>query len=204
VGSSASEKEYKTPQGVSWGQRLSIHRGPVPKSNFTILSNDAFNAPLKADALGVWLHLLSKPEDWSIVPKVVQKHFGIGRDALRRIFRELEDHGVMVRQPKRGEDGRVTGWEWQVYEVPQPKDGISGGRSADSLKTRPTVHRPPENPAPGSPSAWKSVPLQRTELLQRTEEDKAQPAPGKKSHLDKTAERIAASLADSEAERASV
>lgn len=131
-----------------------------------------------------------------VVPKVLQKQFGLGRDSLRRIFRELQDHGVMVRQPKRGEDGRVSGWEYLVFEEPQPKDGNLGARSTERLDNRKTAE----------PNAWKSDPLQRTDLLQSTDGDKAAPKPPpastRKSHLEKMAERIAGNLTNTEAERA--
>lgn len=132
-----------------------------------MLSNEVFSAPLKADALGVWLYLLSKPEDWIVVPKQLQERFSMGRDAMRRVFRELQDYGVMVRAPKQGDAGKLSGWEYIVYEVPNawksgerpPNDGISVARSTERLENRTT----------GEPSDGKSVPLQRTDSLQSTE-----------------------------------
>lgn len=137
---------------------LAIRRGPTAKNNFTLLSNEAFNAPLKADTLGVWLYLLSKPEDWEVVPQQLRKRFSVGRDAMRRIFRELTDYGVMVKQPRKGNAGKLNGWDYIVYEV--PNDGFSGVRCTEALDNRPT----------GEPSDGKSALLQRTDDLQSTEE----------------------------------
>ena len=64
------------------------------------------------------MFLLSKPEDWKVVPSAIQKHFGIGKDKYYRIIDELKDYGVIVREPVRDESGRVVEWDCIVFEHP--------------------------------------------------------------------------------------
>lgn len=156
-----------------------------------MLSNETFNASLKPDALGVWLYLLSKSEDWVIVDKHVEKHFGIGPDKRQRIFRELQDHGVMVRTPKRGKGGRVEGWDTLVLEQPLTETGKTPETVVDEIssatengKIHQTVTVSGKNRLAEKPSGGKSPPLESTDLLPSTNSNQLSLLPGRKCPQD--------------------
>src|SRR5262249_10309106 len=54
--------------------------------NFTTISNDLFDDErLAADEVGILAYLLSRPHDWEVRRGALQRRWGIGREAMKRI-----------------------------------------------------------------------------------------------------------------------
>jgi len=62
-------------------------------------------------------YLLSKPNNWELRMTDLQHQAGCGRDKVRRMIRELEASGHLVRQRTHRADGRWV-WESVIYEQP--------------------------------------------------------------------------------------
>src|SRR5947209_4868072 len=93
---------------------------------------------LSLEARGLMGYLLSKPDDWQVRVPDLQRTAGVGRDQLRRILRELEAAGYLVRRRTHGPDGRWL-WESLVHETPL---------------TLPSTENPSmDNPSTGDPAA---------------------------------------------------
>lgn len=60
------------------------------------------------EALGVWIYLLSLPEDWKVIKEHVQKHFSIGVDKLKKIFSYLNRVGLIEYERTRNNDGTLN------------------------------------------------------------------------------------------------
>jgi hypothetical protein len=59
-------------------------------ANFTTISNVVFDDDrLLADEVGILGYLLSRPRDWEVRRPALQRRWGIGRDAMRRILTNL-------------------------------------------------------------------------------------------------------------------
>ncbi len=87
--------------------------------DFVILSrHTAQDDALSWAARGVLTYLLSLPEGWRVNLTELQTHGDIGRDALRRVMRELEGRGYLARQNSRGRDGRMRGNVFFIYGAP--------------------------------------------------------------------------------------
>lgn len=119
-----------------------IERG-VKSANFTMISNDTLRSKLKPDTLGVLCYLLSHIEGWRIQLKQVSEHFGIGRDMMQRIVRDLKEAGHFETVRIKDAKGVITGSYYRLSEVPKP----SGGESIN----RPT--HPMGEPSDGSPGS---------------------------------------------------
>lgn len=131
---------------------MAILRNPT-RDRFTILSNEPIeDSRLSLEAVGLLAYLFSKPDGWQIRTAELKRRFGIGRDKLRRIYRECRDAGYMTSYRPRDEAGKVLGEEVALRE--SPGDGKPGSR----------INRQPDKPAAG-----KSVPLVRTEGEVNTE-----------------------------------
>jgi hypothetical protein len=126
---------------------------PVPRALIT-------DVRLQFDTRGFAAWLLAKPPGWEIragaLPYLLKKERGpgehIGRDKVRRFFRELEAAGYVTRRRMRKADGQ---WRWQIEFTDTPPatptrphtvDGLSvdgsttggtavGGSSVDVLQT---------------------------------------------------------------------
>lgn len=89
--------------------------------NFAIIPNHiADDARLSFEARGVLCYLLAKPDDWRIHVNGIRKAGDIGRDKTYRILQELTEAGYLERVETRGEGGRITGYDYIVYDDPVP------------------------------------------------------------------------------------
>ena len=67
---------------------------PARRNSFTIVSNAIMNDDsLSAEAIGVLVYLLSRPDNWVVRIDQLQRRFNLGRDKMQSIMRELSDAG---------------------------------------------------------------------------------------------------------------
>ena len=113
------------------------------KDNFTILMNEVFQSKLQADSLGVLCYILSLPDEWVLHKTHLMKHFGIGREKMDRIFKELEVSGFMLAMDMiRTQEGKFIGRNYIVYDSPVQVQPLKGKPlSAKPLTARPTSNK---------------------------------------------------------------
>jgi len=87
--------------------------------NFTHLGNEIFASNLSAESLGVLCYVLHLPDDWIVRKKQLMSHFGMGRDKVNNIFKELKEAGYIAEVIKiRGNGGKFDGVNYIVYDSP--------------------------------------------------------------------------------------
>lgn len=90
-----------------------------PENPYVIVDKGFVNNPeLSWKAKGILLYLLSKPDNWQVYGQDIVKHSTEGRDAVASGIAELIKHGHIKREVKRDEQGRLDGYNYDVYEVP--------------------------------------------------------------------------------------
>lgn len=91
---------------------MAIIRRLTFEDNFTRYHNEMFDV-LKgdSDALALHLYLMSKPDDWRIMTRDVEKQMGWGREKRQNVMKRLQDVGLMEykRNPTQGS-------EWLIYD----------------------------------------------------------------------------------------
>lgn len=75
---------------------------------------------LRPATLGVYVAMRSLPNGWEFREPWLIKHLGLGRDALRRTIRDLEDCGRLVRAVQRDEKGRYLRTVWTLHRAGSP------------------------------------------------------------------------------------
>lgn len=96
----------------------------VKRDTYTAIANAALrDTRLSWKARGILAYLLSMSDGWKIYLTELANRATDGIDSLRSGVRELEAAGYIVKQQTRDEQGKLTGWEYDVYE--QPTDGKS-------------------------------------------------------------------------------
>ncbi len=154
-------------------QQTATRADAAPLSNTTIIrlafdTNDPYfrmprasaqDGRLSFTARGMLTYLLSKPPDWQVMMSNLEREGGQGRDATRRIFRELETHGYVTRERQHRASGRF-GWVCTVHPLAQ-----------DSAALAPSDSPLTENPSPVKPSPVKAS-IYREQRKQETEETK--------------------------------
>lgn len=89
--------------------------------NFAVIPNSTANdMALRADALGVLVYLLAKPENWQVSIADLRKRFDMGRNRVYAILGELAEAGYVERiQNRSGEANHFTAVEYHVYDCPR-------------------------------------------------------------------------------------
>jgi len=74
---------------------------------FTSISNVALQDPrLSIEAVGALVCILSLPPDWKFNRSWAKRRFGVGKDKLDRVLKELSQYGYMQIKRHRGENGQ--------------------------------------------------------------------------------------------------
>ena len=110
-------------------------------SGYAQISNALLNDKLSIEAIGLVCYLLSRPHDWRVVPNQLRTRFGLGRDKLQRIMRELVVAGYARKRQRRDKlTKRWDGSEYDIYGMPQKPSKLS--RLASRVPEKPAVGKP--------------------------------------------------------------
>lgn len=70
-------------------------------------------------AKGLLAYLLGKPDNWKPIVDELVLASKDGAEAVRAGLKELEGCGYLIKTQARTESGKINGWEYAIYEVPQ-------------------------------------------------------------------------------------
>ena len=102
--------------------------------NFVTVHKNFIHDPnISWKAKGILLYLLSRPDDWQVYEKELEKHSLDGRDSLKNGIKELETTGYIVRTRKRDDKGRLREYEYSVYEQPNQNGLPNVGKTNTGL-----------------------------------------------------------------------
>jgi hypothetical protein len=91
---------------------------------FTTIQNETLDKIPTNSALGVYVYLASKPEDWIIRDKDIQRRFGIGKKALETCLKTLKEVGLYEKVSIRNPNGTVKVWISNLYITPKAESEI--------------------------------------------------------------------------------
>lgn len=99
--------------------KKNIFRVQKSKENPYVMINKSFfnDTSLSLKAKGLLGYILTLPDDWKIYENELVNHHKDGRDSVRSAIKELINAGYIERVQTRNEKGRITGYEYSVYEV---------------------------------------------------------------------------------------
>jgi hypothetical protein len=69
-------------------------------------------------ARGLLGYLLSRPDDWKVLVKDLQRRGDLGRDAVYKLLKELRAAGYLRFEQARDRQGRIRGGTYYVHETP--------------------------------------------------------------------------------------
>lgn len=142
----------------------------------------AHDPRLSFRARGVLVWMLDPPEGARLDRASIAAAGKEGRSAIETVFRELRDLGYMVRENRRGPDGRLRSTTY-LFEV--PGSPVPGNRAPVPIRRLPVPgNRAPENPAPvtGQPESESSETEAEKLSLVASDSDLVDP-PTKMDHL---------------------
>ncbi len=100
---------------------IKVKKGERP---FFQMEKQSINdSQLSYKARGILAYLISKPDDWEInVTELERSSEKDGRDSVRSGLKELEQARYLMKERVQDkETGHFKGWEYVLYETPQPK-----------------------------------------------------------------------------------
>lgn len=105
------------------------------RCGYTAIPNGAISDHrLSIEARGLLALMMSFGNGWVYRASHLQKVCCVGADKYQRMIREIKLAGYLEITPKRDEDGKMSGYEYELFDAPE--NGIS---------------RQPGNPATGKP-----------------------------------------------------
>ena len=99
---------------------MSAHLHKSYTNNFTITPNHIINDDrISLKAKGLYLYLISKPDNWSFSVDRIAKESRDGEDSVKSAIRELESFGYLHRSQlnKKGNFGTMI---YTIFDVPKP------------------------------------------------------------------------------------
>ena len=151
------------------------------KKGFVVLYRDAAqDTRLSLESRGLFALMLSLPEDWEYTVSGLAVKAGCGREKVRRLLKELQTVGYLIREQSHGEHGKFGGNVYVLQdEAPPLPENPSNGDSQKEPLPENTVNgetRQRETPSAGFP------PQQNIDLTEeRLEEPPKAPQRGKRT-----------------------
>lgn len=91
------------------------------RQHFLVICQEALeDSRLSWAARGLLVYLLSRPDNWRIRVEHLRQQAPSGRDVIYKLLNELRQHGYVLRQFVRGDNGQLQGTFYYVHETPSP------------------------------------------------------------------------------------
>lgn len=155
-------------------ERIEIeHEDPYPNGFTQIDNRDIWDhcdknrkLLLRPAALGVLTAMRSLPKGWQFHESWLMERSGLGRDALRRVIRDLKAAQRLSTRVVRDERGRYVRTIWRLLRPESPRTEKPAMGATRPLTDSQSVDRTPPLtgfPSPAKPTAGESTPLVITE-----------------------------------------
>jgi hypothetical protein len=109
-----------------------IQRIKNKTENFTIVSNEIFRrSDVSARAKGIYIYIMTLPDDWKLYKSEIYKHFTEGITAIDTAFKELETLGYITKERCKGEGGKFAGWDYTIRESIEKTDPMENRKSVE-------------------------------------------------------------------------
>lgn len=90
-----------------------------PEANYQKVSKAIiYNKEVDTLTLGVFVRILCLGKSWQLNVKGLASTLGVSADKIRSSFASLEKAGFLRRTRVQGENGRFTGWDYEISAVP--------------------------------------------------------------------------------------
>ena len=117
--------------------------------DYTVMSNHHLrNTGLSLKAKGLLSLMLSLPEEWDYTTKGLAQICKDGVDSICAGVRELEEHGYVIRERVRNENGQLGAIEYTILEQPiEPSPKREKPKQENPVQVNPVL----DNPVLGKP-----------------------------------------------------
>ncbi len=110
--------------------REDIGRLVKDKIGFTVVVNSVAQSIHSLEACGLWMYLLSLPENWKVQRSHLEKHFDIGKDKLKKAIDHLKTIKLLEEIEVRNEQGQFCGYDILIHNEYPEADLPQAGKPA--------------------------------------------------------------------------
>lgn len=114
----------------------------------TIQNSTIWDDRLSLEAVGLLSRLLARPDDWQIFASELCRTCKVGKYKMTALLAELTKWGYLKRTLVRKARGRIQGYEYQVFEIPEQAP-MQVNKDDTVRNGNPPV---PDFPAPAGPA----------------------------------------------------
>lgn len=93
-------------------------------SNYTVVSNNILNSKLSLKAIGLYLYMVSKPDDWEFSVRGMAAQLKDGESSVRSALAELENALFLHRERVRDEKGKLGDIQYHITDRPLEKPNV--------------------------------------------------------------------------------
>lgn len=86
------------------------------QDNYTVVMNEVLNyKTMSLKAKGLYAFLCSKPSGWNFSYDGLTHQLKEGEKSIRSGIKELVEHKLLIRVPKKNKEGEFKGWDWILH-----------------------------------------------------------------------------------------
>ena len=101
---------------------MAVFRVHKNKNYITMGKHHLKQKDMSLKAIGLLSIMLSLPEDWNYSVAGLTAIRSESKNTINAILQELEKFGYLVRTQIRNQNGTITGYNYDIYEEPYPKN----------------------------------------------------------------------------------
>lgn len=125
-----------------------IHRAEYDKDYTRVKNGFVNDESLSFEAKGFMLFILSLPDDWNFSTKGLAYKTKLSIYTVSRLVKELREAGYIVQKRTQNEHGQFGEYEWQIYDLPELREGYSPSvvkteRGENRERCKPSVVKSP-------------------------------------------------------------
>ena len=129
------------------------------EKDFVQIPNSILTSPdISLKAKGILALMLSLPDNWKFSIEGIASKCKESRECISNAIKELESAGYVKRTMKHGDDGKITGMEYEIFEEPYTVTEAEEHNEEKPCEDKPCTANPSaENPLMEEPSEEKPL-----------------------------------------------
>ncbi|MBR5613985.1 MAG: helix-turn-helix domain-containing protein [Clostridia bacterium] len=129
------------------------------EKDFVQIPNSILTSPdISLKAKGILALMLSLPDNWKFSIEGIASKCKESRECISNAIKELESAGYVKRSMKHGDDGKITGMEYEIFEEPYTVTEAEEHNEEKPCEDKPCTANPSaEKPCTEEPSEEKPL-----------------------------------------------
>lgn len=113
------------------------------EKDFVQIPNSILTSPdISLKAKGILALMLSLPDNWKFSIEGIASKCKESKECISNAIKELESAGYVKRSMKHGDDGKITGMEYEIFEEPYTVTEVEKHNEEKPCSANPSAEKP--------------------------------------------------------------